>query len=110
MRQFLINELSPEEREKIKDFLHTNARPGGIEGLYWLPLQEVQLGPAQQGHEQCGPFSLGIELGEEFVSFELLVRSQNNLHCSCTSYATTAQRDFLLAFADRLVEEAGITA
>jgi len=42
---------------------------------------------------------------DDFVRFEFLVRSQKTLRCSCIDYATRQQRDFILAFADRLVEE-----
>jgi len=110
MRQLLINELNREEAEKIKEFLKAQSRAGGVEGLFWLAIPETLLGEAQKGHEQCGPFSFAIECGEDFVSFELLVRSAANLHCSCTCYPTTSQRDFLLDFMDRMVVEQGVKA
>ncbi len=110
MRQLLINELNRDEAQKVKEFLAANSRAGAVEGLYWLMLPESQLGPAQVGHESCGPFALAVEAGDDFVSFELLVRSESNLHCSCTSYATPSQRDFLLAFMDRLLADQGIKA
>jgi len=110
MRQLLINELNKDEAQKVKEFLDTNSRAGAVEGLYWLKIPESLLGEAQSGHESCGPFALAVEAGDDFVSFELLVRSESNLHCSCTSYATPAQRDFLLAFMDWMVGEQGIRA
>lgn len=110
MRQVLINELSKDEAKKVKEFLDTHSRAGAVEGLYWLLVPEALLGVAQIGHESCGPFALAVEAGDDFVSFELLVRSESNLHCSCTSYATLAQRDFLLDFMERLVAEQGIRA
>lgn len=110
MRQLLINELSRDEAQKSKEFLAANSRAGGVEGLYWLMIPKELLGAAQAGHEACGPFALAVEAGDDFVSFELLVRSESNLHCSCTSYATPCQRDFLLAFMERMVVEQGIRA
>lgn len=110
MRQLLINELSREEAERVKEFLLANSRAGGVEGLYWLPLPESLLAEAQTGHDQCGPFAFAVEAGADFVSFELLVRSESNLHCGCTCYPTSSQRAFLLAFMDRLVLEQRIRA
>lgn len=110
MRQLLINELSKDEAAKAKTFLVANSRGGAIEGLYWLDLPTELLGAAQEGHESCGPFAFAVEAGDDFVSFELLIRSESNLHCSCTSYATPDQRDFLMAFMDQLVSQQEIRA
>ena len=110
MRQVLINELNKDEAEKARGFLGANGRAGAVNGLYWLPIPEALLGDAQTGHESCGPFAFAVELGDDFVSFELLVRSESNLHCSCTCYATSGQRDFLMAVMDSLVSEHGIRA
>ncbi len=110
MRQLLINELSRDEAGKVKEFLMDNSRPGGVAGIYWLPLPEPLLAAAQNGHEDCGPFAFAIEAGDDFVSFELLVRSESNLHCGCTCYPSQEQRAFLLAFMDRLIREQGIKA
>ena len=110
MRQVLINELNKDEVEKVRVFLAANGRGAAVEGVYWLPISQELLGEAQAGHEDCGPFAFAVELGDDFVSFELLVRSESNLHCSCTCYATSEQRDFLLGFMDRLVCGQGIRA
>lgn len=110
MRQLLINELSRDEAGKVKEFLHNNCREGGLAGIYWLPIPNALLAEAQDGHEACGPFAFAIEAGDDFVSFELLVRSDANLHCTCTCYPTPEQRDFLLTFVDRLILEQAIKA
>lgn len=110
MRQLLIDDLSREERDNIESYLKRTLRPSLVKDIFWLALPDDLLGPAQQGHGDCGPFHFGVELGRDMVSFELLVRSETNLHCSCISYATTAQRDFLFAFIDRLVDEEKIRA
>ncbi|OIP51375.1 MAG: hypothetical protein COZ12_06705 [Deltaproteobacteria bacterium CG_4_10_14_3_um_filter_60_8] len=110
MRQILIDDLSREEWAVVDNFLKRNARPGPIDGMYWLPLPAELLSATQQEHGDCAPFCCGIELGEAAVAFELLVRSQAKLHCDCIAYATPEQRAFLLAFVDRLVAEERITA
>ena len=83
---------------------------GAMEGMFWLSVPGDLLAEAQLGHEDCGPFFFGIELSEKTLVVELLVRSESNLHCSCISYATKGQRDFLLEFMDRMLEEEHIRA
>lgn len=110
MRQILLDDLSREERDNIDSYLKRVLKPCLVEGMYWLPVPDDLLGVAQQGHEECGPFYFGIELGADRVAFELLIRSESNLHCSCISYATGGQRDFLLKFVDKMVNEEKISA
>lgn len=110
MQQLLMNEMSADEVRKSRAFLASNCRAGAIDGLYWLMIPEALLEEAQAGHDACGPFAFAIEVGDDFVAFELLVRSESNLHCSCTCYATARQRNFLLTFMDRLVSEQGSRA
>jgi hypothetical protein len=110
MRHYVIDQLSREERANIENYLKRTLLPGPVEGLYWIALPEDLLGTEQRGHDSCGPFFFAVELEDESVHFELLVRSKTNLHCSCISYATPAQRDFVLRIADRMVEEEKIRA
>jgi len=110
MRQFVIDELSREERDNLDNYLKRTIRQGGMEGMFWLPVPDDLLAEAQQGHEECGPFFFGLELAEKKLIIELLIRSQSNLHCSCISYATKAQRDYLLGFLDTMLQEEQIKA
>lgn len=110
MRQFVIDELSRQERDNLDSYLKRTLVAGSIEGLFWLPIPQDLLSSAQQGHEGCGPFHFGVELEDELLRFELLVRSQSNLHCSCIAYATKAQRDFVLSFIDSMLSEEMISA
>ena len=110
MRQLVIDELTKEERDNIDSYLKRVGKPGPIEGLFWLPIPDDLLGKEQIGHEECGPFYFAIDLQEEGLRFEFLVRSQTNLHCSCLAYATPSQRDFILQFADTLLAKECIKA
>lgn len=110
MRQILIDELSPMERDNIDSFLKRTLKQGPMIGVYWLSLPTDLLSPIQREHSQCGPFQLGIDVGRDQVRFELLVRSESNLHCSCTAYATLPQRQFIFDFIDRMLEEEQIRA
>lgn len=110
MRQYRIDQLSREERANIESYLNRTLKPGPMEGIYWIEVPQDLLGAEQRGHEECGPFYFAVELEEEAVSFEMLVRSQTNLHCSCIAYATSAQRDFVLRLADKMVQEEQVQA
>ncbi len=110
MRQIIINELNNDELQAVEAYLGKNLNAGGLAGVYWLLLPDTLLAEAQSGHEKCGDFIFGVELGGDSVSFELLVRSRENLHCSCTSYASEEQRQFLLNFVDEMINETNIRA
>ena len=110
MRQIVIDELSPMERDNIDSYLKRNLKQGPMVGLYWLSLPFDSLSPTQQEHLNCAPYHMGIEVERDLVRFELLVRSQTNLHCACIAYATAAQRRLVFEFIDRMLEEEHIRA
>jgi hypothetical protein len=110
MRQLVIDELSPMERDNIDSYLKRTLKPGPVIGLYWLPLPPDLLSPIQHEHRQCSPFHIGIEMERDQVRFEFLVRSTGKLHCPCTAYATPRQRQFIIDFIDRMLEEEHIRA
>ena len=110
MRQIVIDELSPMERDNIDSYLKRSLTAGPMIGLYWIVLPPDLLSAAQQGHEEHGPFYMAVEVEQYKVRFELLVRSQSNLHCTCIAHATPAQRQFVLDFVDRMLEEEMIRA
>ncbi len=103
MRQFVIDELSPMERDNIDSYLKRTIKQGPMIGLYWMELPPDLHSSAQQGHEEHSPFYLAVEVTGSAVKFELLVRSRYNLHCSCIAHATAAQRQFVLDFIDRML-------
>ena len=110
MRQYLIDELSFLERDTLDSYLKRTLTPAAIEGVFFLVLPPDLLGPEQQGHEACGPFSFSVILEQQVLRIELLVRSASSMHCSCIAWATPAQRQFVLDFADRMLAEEMIRA
>ena len=76
-----------------------------MEGLYWIELPQDILSETQKNHNDCAPYCLGVELENRCVRFELLVRSNTNLHCDCIAHATSQQRQFVLDFVDTMLEE-----
>lgn len=110
MRQIVIDELSPMEKDNIDSYLKRNLQKASMDGLYWIELPPDLLSEKQQGHDECAPYTLGVEVEKESVRFELLVRSKNNLHCECIGYATSSQRQFVLDFIDNMLKEEQINS
>jgi len=109
MRSVVLDELKPAEIERLKERLAKTLTPSRLPGVFWLELPPDLLSAEQMAHhDACAPFRVAVILEEDALHLELLVRTHASLHCSCTAMANKAQRDFLLSFLDRLVEEAGI--
>ncbi len=105
MRQYLLDEIRRDDLSRIRDYLNEHAGASGLEDVWWVDLAEDLLSPEQFSHPEHHPFRFAVELGDKFVRFEFLIRSRETMRCSCIGYATRPQRDFILAFADRLVED-----
>ncbi len=105
MRQYLLDEITRQDIPRVREYLNQHAQAAGLEDIWWVDLQEDLLSPDQFSHRDCQPFRFAVELGHNFVRFEFLIRSLQTMRCSCIGYATRQQRDFILAFADRLVED-----
>ena len=105
MRQYYIDELSFLERDNLDSYLKRTLKSGPIGGVYWLEVPQDLLAPAQLEHPDCGPFYFSVVLEDTDIRFEFLVRSSHNMHCSCIGWATPAQRRFVMAFVDNMLEE-----
>ena len=105
MRQYLIDELSFLERDNLESYLKRTLKPAGLEGAFFLELPPDLWAENQQGHEDCSPFCFSVILEKELIRFEFLVRSSNNLRCSCIAWANPTQRQFVIDFADQMLEE-----
>ncbi len=108
MRQYVIDELGKDAIERIRNYLEGHCEASGLNNIFWLQMPDDILSPEQYAHKACQPHCAGIEIGDKFVSFEMLIRSRNSLKCNCISYATPQQRQFILSFADRLIEDVGL--
>jgi hypothetical protein len=105
MRQFVIDELSFLEHDNLDSYLKRTLKPGPMEGVFWLELPQEVLTSTQLEHSDCGPFYFSILLEKTEIRIEFLVRSSNNLRCSCIDWASPEQRKFLLDFIDTMIKE-----
>jgi len=105
MRQYVIDDLSPMERDNIDSYLKRNLKQGPMIGLYWIVLPDEILTETQKEHTDCNPFYFGVEVERNLVRFEFLVRSNAHLHCDCIAHATSEQRQYVLDFLDTMLDE-----
>lgn len=108
MRQYVVDELRAEDHRKIKAFLDEKYGESPLLGVYRIPLDLSLLSDTQASHRDCQPFCFSIDLEPDRISFEFLIRSPKQLKCSCTAYATKAQREWIIQFADSIFEQEGI--
>ena len=107
MRKIVLDELSSTDIRKIKDYLDAVAIPSSIEGLYWVDLTDDLLDGRQCEHDACKPYRFAIELLDDSVHLELLIRSANTMRCSCINYATPQQREMIFRFGERMIDTCG---
>ena len=105
MKQYVIDEIRPADYEKVKAYLDETFGDAGIDGLYWVPLDEALYSTVQREHAACAPFYMALELVPERLCGELLVRTKHRVRCDCICYATPDQRDWLIRTVDAIFEK-----
>ena len=108
MKQYVIDQLRLEDYESLKKYMDERFDGSGIGGLYWIPLDAKVYGDVQKAHPDCGPFDFAVELTEDRMSCELLVRQTRRMRCDCISYATETQRNWIIDVMDAVLEKLGI--
>jgi hypothetical protein len=104
MKQYVVDELRPEDHRKLKEYLDARFAVPGFEDLYWLPLNEELYAEIQQAHSECQPYYFALELTTERLACEMLVRTNNRIRCQCIQYATETQRNWLMQVVDTWLE------
>ncbi len=108
MRQYVIDEIRFGDYEKIKDYLEKNFGPSEMGSIYWIPLDKDIYNDRQKEHEDCQPFYFAIDLEEDRISCELLVRTKKSMKCNCMAFADEQQRNWVIIFIDSIFERLGI--
>lgn len=108
MKQYVIDELRPKDHKEIKAYLEENYRASQVDGIYWIPLEQVILTETQKEHTDCQPFYFAVDLEPSRIAFEMLIRTQKKMRCSCMGYATEKQRNWLMGLADSIFDQLGI--
>lgn len=108
MKQYVIDQLREPDYFQILEYLGKKAERVVLEDIFWIILPEEMYSETQKEHSNCRPFYFAVNLTRNQVDFELLIRSQQIIRCSCISYADRKQRDYIIDFADGMLEELGI--
>ena len=108
MKAYFLDEINPENIAKITQFLKDNASRSTMEQLFWVNFPEDLLSSLQFQHAACQPHAFAVEVGSDWVKLELLVRSLQTMKCDCTAYCTNSQRDYIINFADRMLDQLNI--
>lgn len=109
MRYYFIDEIAPEDIKKAKGFLRQNAAASGLDSLFWVRLPDDLLSPEQYKHDRCKPYFSAVEIGADWIKFELFIRTLKTMKCACPDYCSRRQRDFVVNFANSMIEQLGIT-
>lgn len=110
MRQYRIDQLTPEDQRRIAGRLAEMELGAGLDGIYWLPVPPALLTPLQQEHApDCGPYVMSVELEGDALTLELLVRGRGRLRCECVGYASPALQEHMLGYVDGMLRDLGIS-
>ncbi len=107
MKQYVIDQLRPNDHQKLKDYLDTHFETGALPGIYKIFLLPELLDTVQAGHPECRPY-VTVELEPNRISCELLVRSCIKMRCDCMGYVNPKQRDWLIDCFDTMLNELDI--
>ena len=108
MKQYVIDELRPADFEAIKNHLADKYGSAAMDGVFWIPVEEQLLSETQAAHRDCRPHFFAIDLDQNRLACELLVRTKSRLRCDCIRYATMAQRNWLIATIDDIFDRLSI--
>ncbi len=104
MKQYVIDELRPEDHKKIKQYLDETYGAAEMSTIYWVPVAANMLTEIQRVHVACQPYYFAIDLEENRLALELLVRTKNRVRCNCIGYASKDQRAWIMEAVDAIFE------
>jgi len=108
MKQYVIDELRPEDHNKIKEYLDQTYGAAEMGAIYWVPVAADLLTEIQREHADCQPYYFAIDLQENRLALELLVRTKNRVRCACIGYASKDQRIWIMEVVDAIFERLDI--
>jgi hypothetical protein len=108
MRAYLIDEISTSDMEKINGYLRDTAISSGLQKVYWVQIPEDLLNEAQIAHKHCQPYVFAVELGSGWIKLEFFSRSRKGMKCSCQTYSSSSQLEYITRFVHEMLENLGI--
>jgi len=108
MKQYVIDELRPEDHNKIKEYLDEAYGTAEMGAIYWVPVAADMLTEIQREHVDCQPYYFSIDLEGNRFALELLVRTKKRVRCACIGYASKDQRIWIMEAVDAIFERLDI--
>jgi hypothetical protein len=105
MKQYVIDELRPEDYKTLKKYLDTQYGPAAMDGIYWIPVASDLLTDVQIEHPECRPHCFALDLEQNRLCCEFLVRTKNRMRCDCIRYATENQRNWIIGLVDNIFHQ-----
>ncbi len=106
MHSYLIDELTEDQTNSIIKRLDAMDLQSAVEGVYLLPIPKHLHNSIQNEHlDKCGPYVMALEIYEDCLRLELLVRAKSALHCNCVSYAQTELEQYMMRYVDSLLSQ-----
>lgn len=109
MKQYVIDQLQEQDTEALESYLTRQFGPPALERVYWIALDPEYYTTVQASHESCHPLYFAVQLKPGAFVGELLVRTHSRMHCDCMAYANEAQRNWLIALMDSIVQQLDIS-
>lgn len=104
MKQYVIDELRPQDQEKLKKYLDDHFGPVEMGTLYWIPLEPSLYSETQASHPDCHPLYFAVQLRSSAFVAELLVRTKHSIRCDCICYANDDQFLWLLHYVNSIFD------
>ena len=108
MKQYVIDQIRPEDRERLQTELEERFGQPDLGGIYWLPLDGERLNPLQAAHQNCQPLCVALELCSDRLVCELLIRTRQRMRCDCMGYADNRQRGWIMDTLDNILDDLDI--
>jgi hypothetical protein len=105
MKQYVIDELRAADYKALHTHLDEHYGPAVLDGIYWIPIDTDQLTDIQREHRECRPHCFAVELEQNRLACELLVRTHNRVRCDCIRYATETQLVWMIALIDNIFRQ-----
>ena len=100
MKQYVIDELRAADYLALKGYFDEHFKSATLEGIYWIPIEAELLTAVQREHRECQPHYIAVDLNQDRMACELLVRTQARIRCNCIGYATQKQFNWLIGLID----------
>jgi len=104
MKQYVIDELRPADYKALKTYLSEQYGSAALDGIYWIPIAPDMLTEIQLAHTECRPQCFAVDLDDNRLACEFLMRSKSRVRCDCMDYATENQRNWLIGLIDNIFD------